>query len=363
MLEYPNQKILELNAYINNFNNDINEMKEIFHKINQWVIRGIDINTATISLNSQIQTWEKTMNQLLDLFTQNIKTLKQLDDRINDTNNIDSLDIVENNGTYIQRWEYLYSKYQSIFTNLQNDITILTNAKNSISNYQKLGIEINDAITKINNQVKAISDGISNSLQELQIIIDRIKDESRKILTNDEIGSISNVNSSYLAIYSTITCNDNSLLVFFNNNSQIIWNPIIDGRHILPYITRAIFDSNSPLYDNTIGNGMFYTNSTTPYNYGYYGFSKDNMIGFNINNNLTHGSIYEDRQGYQQNINIFYGSLLDGSNTNLLDKIINSFTEFGSTYTSGTDSIEKLYLIFSIDLINDFSTISFVGEE
>ena len=65
MEQYPSAKITELHAYMTNFNNDINEMKDILTKINDWSNRGIDINSAINPLNTQIQNWEKTMNELL----------------------------------------------------------------------------------------------------------------------------------------------------------------------------------------------------------------------------------------------------------------------------------------------------------
>ena len=267
MEQYPSTKITELHAYMTNFNSDINEMKDILTKINDWTNRGIDINLAITPLNTQIQNWENTMNELLGLFRQNVITLKQLDDRIQNTTNIDILD---NGTTYTEKWEYLYSKYQSIFTNLESDIVILGDAKNSISGYQTLGVELGDAITEIENQINSIISGISTSLQDLQIIIDRIKEESRKILAEDEIVSNTNSNTNYLAVYSTVSCDANSFILFFNNNTQINWDPNVDGTNILPYMLRAKLDSNSPIYDASIGASDFNTNSTTLYNYVYY---------------------------------------------------------------------------------------------
>ena len=358
MEQYPSTKITELHAYMTNFNSDINEMKDILTKINDWTNRGIDINLAITPLNTQIQNWENTMNELLGLFRQNVITLKQLDDRIQNTTNIDILD---NGTTYTEKWEYLYSKYQSIFTNLESDIVILGDAKNSISGYQTLGVELGDAITEIENQINSIISGISTSLQDLQIIIDRIKEESRKILAEDEIVSNTNSNTNYLAVYSTVSCDANSFILFFNNNTQINWDPNVDGTNILPYMLRAKLDSNSPIYDASIGASDFNTNSTTLYNYVYYGFSKDNMIGFSIDN-TTYGSKYEDRHGYQYNINVFYGSLLDGSTTRILDKLTTSFAEMGMTYNHGAVTPEKIYVLYSVDQINDFSNITFRGE-
>lgn len=69
MEQYPSTKITELHAYMTNFNSDINEMKDILTKINDWSNRGIDIKSAITPLNTQIQNCENTMNELLGLFT------------------------------------------------------------------------------------------------------------------------------------------------------------------------------------------------------------------------------------------------------------------------------------------------------
>ena len=97
------------------------------------------------------------MNELLELFRQNVIRLKQMDDRIQNTTNIDILDY---GNTYTEKWDYLYSKYQSIFTNLESDITILEDAKSSILGYQTLGVELGDAITEIESQINSIISGV-----------------------------------------------------------------------------------------------------------------------------------------------------------------------------------------------------------
>ena len=64
------------------------------------------------------------MNNLIEKFRNNIITLKELDDRINTENNIN---ISEVEGSYVERWEYLYTMYNNLFQNLKSDVDILNN--------------------------------------------------------------------------------------------------------------------------------------------------------------------------------------------------------------------------------------------
>ena len=73
---YPNDKIEELNKYVENFENDINSMIDICEKINNWTERGIDLGSCNQPLNLQIESWKNTMNDIIETFSINIFTNK-----------------------------------------------------------------------------------------------------------------------------------------------------------------------------------------------------------------------------------------------------------------------------------------------
>ena len=180
--KYPSNKIKELNSYMKNFNKDIEVMKLILEKINEWNKRGLNLNLSIETLNSQIDKWEKTMDSLLLDFNNNLLQLKKLDDRI------DSNIIIQNiDGSYIEKWENFYEIYKNLFNNLNSDIDLLEKIKNNFNNYQDLGVKLFESINIIDNQINNILDGINNSLINLDEIIEKIKDVSKKILTDEEI--------------------------------------------------------------------------------------------------------------------------------------------------------------------------------
>jgi hypothetical protein len=180
--KYPSNKIKELNSYMKNFNKDIEVMKLILEKINEWNKRGLNLNLSIETLNSQIDKWEKTMDSLLLDFNNNLLQLKKLDDRI------DSNIIIQNiDGSYIEKWENFYEIYKNLFNNLNSDIDLLEKIKNNFNNYQDLGVKLVESINIIDNQINNILDGINNSLINLDEIIEKIKDVSKKILTDEEI--------------------------------------------------------------------------------------------------------------------------------------------------------------------------------
>jgi vacuolar-type H+-ATPase subunit I/STV1 len=154
-----------------NFNQDILDIKEISVKINNWVNRGIALDTAKEPLNAQITDWENIMEELLESFKQNLLKLKEVDDRIESVNSFNIQDLGD---TYTDKWSNLYSLYQNLFENLKNDTEILQNAKTDITKYNSLGIKLEDTLTTIDDYINNITNAINTSLNSLQELSDKI---------------------------------------------------------------------------------------------------------------------------------------------------------------------------------------------
>ena len=299
--KYPSDKINELNKYMNNFNNDIKAMKLILEKINEWNNRGFNLTSSVNPLKNQIDEWEKTMTLLLD-FNNNLINLKKLDDTI-DTN----IEIKNIKGSFIDKWNNFYNIYKNLFDNLNADITLLKKVKNDINKYQDLGVKLGDSINIINNQINDILDGINNSLINLDEIKEKIKEVSKKILIEEELNE---KNDNILAMYTNISRDSNTFLVYMNMNKELRWDPDTDGKNILKYVTKALIDSKSEsgLYNSDYGNNQYNTNTNTQFNYIYYGFDKNNMIEDQIDD-TDYGISYQDQHGYQYTLTSFHKPL------------------------------------------------------
>lgn len=351
---YPNEKISELNIYIENFNNDINSMITISEKINDWTNRGVHLESCCEPLQNQIDSWKNTMNNIIVNFKNNILELKKHDDRISDN---DTINIDELTGTYVEKWNYLYNIYQNIFTNLKKDIEILNNVTNDLNKYNDLGVKLGNATDIINEQINDINKGIDNSLSDLDDIINMIKDESIKIKDVDEV--IEEVsNNNYLALYANASSDANSFSINLHANTNVNWNPEVDGNKISTYVTKVIFDNYSPLYDIEKGTSAILTNTETPYKYLYYGFDKNEMIKEEIDN-TDYGIQYADQLGYSYTINLFYSPLWQSYH---LDNFKCLMANKGQTYVGGQISIDKLYIVLATEEIINFSNITFNGE-
>lgn len=353
--KYPVEKIEQLIIHMNNFNTDITEMKQICDKITEWKSRGLNINSAIQPLNDQIDSWEETMETLIGNFKQNILKLKELDDRIDQDESTQITD--QESLTYTEKWSYLYPIYQKIFSNLENDIEQLTKVEDIIANYESLGIKLGDAQITIQEQNNNILTGITNSLTDLQLLINTIQEESKKILSEDEATNSAQQNENYLAVYSKLGFDANSFLLYFNMNTQINWDATIDGTNILKHVKKALFSTHSPIYDEEIGNAHYETGSTDLYQYFYYGFNKNEMIQGKILNE-SYGASYQDEHGYQRIINCLYDKSIDH-----VQELVNLFSSNNLTYNPGSQSSENLYIVYSIEEINDFSNIVFRGED
>ena len=119
-MNYPEQTIEQFRHYIVDFDNDIEEIKDIEFKINKWVNRGVDINSAINPLQAQIATWENKMRTLQNQLESNIKNLKSVDDRIT-SNSSFTMDSLDNFSGNLEKWDYLFSQYKLVLQNLKED--------------------------------------------------------------------------------------------------------------------------------------------------------------------------------------------------------------------------------------------------
>ena len=348
--KYPTKKIDELNLYVLNFLNDIVYMEDVVNKLVNWNQRGIEVGESIEQLETQIIEWKNEMEKLITNFKDNILTLKKIDDRINSDDNVE---FTELNGSYKEQWQYLYTIYYDIFHNLKSDINILNNVNDDIKKYKELGIKLGDAKTAINDQINVIQDNLDNSLDILNQLVEDIKDYSKKVFSEDEL--IENINDS-LAVYSTIGVDAMTFLLYFNSNTQINWDPVVDGKSILNNVKKALISKHSPIYNEFNDNSHYETGATKLYNWIYYGFDKNNMIKAKIMND-TYGASYQDEHGYQRIINTFYDR-----STNHVQKMIELFESKGLVYNPGSQTTEKLYIVYSVEEITDFSNLIFRGE-
>mgnify|MGYP001266507977 CR=1 FL=1 len=347
---YPNEKIEELNSYMKNFLNDIVYMKDVIEKMKDWDKRGVFVGNSVETLEEQIEEWENKKDSLIEEFKNNILKLKEMDDRIDNDNNII---FSEPNGSYEDKWEYLYTIYYDLFHNLYSDISILNNVSSDINKYEKLGVKLGNVNSTIYEQTENIKNAINDSLDELNKMIDNVKDYSQKILSEEELVEKRN---EYLALYSKIGVDAMTFLLYFNANTQINWDPVVDGGNVLKHVKKALLSTHSPIYNESIGNAHYETGATKLYNWIYFGFDKDNMIKAGILND-TYGASYQDEHGYQRLINTFY----DRSSDNV-QKMVDLFKSKDLVYNPGSQTTEKLYIVYSVEEITDFSKLTFRGE-
>lgn len=357
--KYPNEKITESYKYIENFQSDIDCMIDILEKITTWNNRGINLESCNDPLDNQIKLWKNTMKDLINEFKENITILKEHDDRIQNTNII-NIEVPE--GTMMEQWEYLYDVYKKIYVNLNEDVDVLSNALSDLNNYNKIGVQLGDVNDVINAQITNITNGINKSITGLDNIINKIKEESKKILTEDELAeAVNEGNNNYLALFAKYNFSEVSSMLYFNaaENSHLEWDATVDGNNIKKNMTQVYYDKNSPIYNEELGENMIYTNTETPFKYLYYGFSKDDMNCIDIHQGFF--VQYSDQHGYQREITIYHKTPYDNQ-PRLLDHYNDMFTKYGKEYKGLSTTPDKLLIIYSADEINDFTNIEFRGE-
>ena len=183
-----NNKTQELFSYVNNFDNDINEMIKISDQIKEWSNRGIRVDQCIEPLNNQIEEWKNKMKSLILELKNNIEELKNVDDRIKDNSSNINISLSENNtNEYIKEdWNVLLLAYDNLYNNLVNDVNILNNVKADIQKYEKLGVELGNAIDKIDGQKENICNAANKSSNNIENIVSSIKEECGKVIIGDE---------------------------------------------------------------------------------------------------------------------------------------------------------------------------------
>lgn len=355
-MSYPTKKIIdEFYSYLLSFANDLAYIEDILIKLDDWNERGIDVVNSIEQLIKQVEDWKNAMNDLIDHFKNNILTLKERDNTTDTNNNLDFNVTCE---TYDAKWKHLYSIYCNIFHNLNSGIDILNNNDIDKNQEQELDVNPDNFKTSIDNQINDLQIAILNSLNELDHIIDSIKDYSTKILPDEEelTDEEELIGNNYLAIYSKIGVDAMNFLLYFDMNTQINYDSVVDGTNVLNHVKKKLISTNSPMYDESKDSSHYETDFTKPYKWLYYGFDKDNMIKAKIVN-YTYRTSYQDEHDNQRIINTFYDR-----STDHVKKMVELFESNNLVYNIGSKSTEKLYIVYSMKEITDFSNLTFIGE-
>ncbi len=362
-MNYPEQTIEQFRHYIVDFDNDIEEIKDIEFKINKWVNRGVDINSAINPLQAQIATWENKMRTLQNQLESNIKNLKSVDDRIT-SNSSFTMDSLDNFSGNLEKWDYLFSQYKLVLQNLKEDTRTLYEIDSQIKRFHNLGVELGDAITKIQNQNDNIINTIKNSMEDLQKLIEEVKIESGKITDTQEMALDNQLEDNnqpqnkYWAFYDKMNVDGES---FSLNINHAYWDSQKDGLDILNHTHLNYISRRSTIYNASVGEVQVHATPEKPINYIYYGYDKNNLVKLKVRDTQW-GSYYVDSGNCL--IQVYFGS------TQVMDNGTNSrkyFSELykqrnNEDYQNGATTKNKWYLIAACEEIMDLTNIIYRGE-
>ena len=167
--------------YMDNMLQDYVDLQTIINQINIWNSQGINLESAITPLKNQLNNCEllldNNINKLQSIFTE----LKKYDDRITSSTNI-IIDInVLNSKPRLEKIPYLCNLYKQLFLNIKEDLGILDKIRNDITGYISLGVNLEDAITKIDDQINTLNNAIIYSISSFENLITKIQDEKEFI--------------------------------------------------------------------------------------------------------------------------------------------------------------------------------------
>ena len=151
------QHLNTIKINLKNIDSDINSLKSILDQINSWKIRGLTIDTNL--LENQIENFENKKAIFIENFTSEYNKLNEIDHKIRN-----SEDTPVNNN--------IFDSYQIILENLLDDISILDEAVDNLSEFESLGIHLGTAFDSIDKQKEYIKDTIINAEKYLKQSID-----------------------------------------------------------------------------------------------------------------------------------------------------------------------------------------------
>ena len=174
-------------GHLNNLVNDIKLIDETKNKIEELESRGLHVSDALGPLNEQKVVWIGKVEKLFNAMIDQMKNLKEQDDRI--TSNIDINSIVqeyqnEEDNMYTMlhnREQIIKNAYSSLYKNLSEDVDILSNAMETLKEYQSLGVELGNAFVKINEQTNNIVKSLKESRNNINKLIEEAGIESSLI--------------------------------------------------------------------------------------------------------------------------------------------------------------------------------------
>jgi hypothetical protein len=127
---------------IDNFENDIESLKNIKAKILDWKLKGLEIDT--MSIDKQIETLSIEKSNFVESMEKQISELQILDEQIGSGKVIVSGNIIERYNNYIQ--------------NLIEDVKIIDDSVSKLKEIQNSGVKIGNALDVVESQRQEILD-------------------------------------------------------------------------------------------------------------------------------------------------------------------------------------------------------------
>ena len=173
--------IAEFFTYVNNLILDIELINTTTVDINNLISRGLHLSECLAPIAEQKTLWEEKVNVLFNGIKSELQTLKIADDRIISEIDVNEIILDIENKSESEKQNTLKNTYESLYTNLVEDINILTNARNDILRYKSLGVDLGDALQKIDEQINSLVNVLNTSKQSLTELVNKAKEDSELI--------------------------------------------------------------------------------------------------------------------------------------------------------------------------------------
>ena len=169
-------------ACLDNLLNDISSLRRESSNMQNLKDRGYDVGDVSIRLEQQANDTLQFLHEKIEEIKLIASELKIQDDRIHvDVEPPTINDMYSTTPNNIDRVRILVEFLSQLSRSLSLDLSMLEEARNTISRFKRLGITLNTAIEEIITQENVIREGLTNASKQLDTIFEAISLRSQVV--------------------------------------------------------------------------------------------------------------------------------------------------------------------------------------
>ena len=147
---------------------DIKKIEQIGSQLEEWVDSGIDVTSGKQEVDAQSTEWNNQFVRFVEAARVSILKMIELDENIT-SDYKDGRARLEKLSTLSKEEQVacICDTYEKVYTNLENDLQLLKEARTTLEKFTKIGIELGNGFDAIEEQIRKIDEVINDTRAEI----------------------------------------------------------------------------------------------------------------------------------------------------------------------------------------------------